>query len=160
MAGLGKATRVLSSAHKLGVSLSFALIGFVGDVKVETKRIRINADEVSLTAQGLKEFGDFIEKNDEMKLLAGDRLEETMWLGEGCEMAFTDILFSLKKAGVSIDRTQAKEDDIDISWSSNWLLPWTKVVLAPCRADLGGSSCTCCIFQLWRTPRESSLVWV
>jgi len=55
---------------------------------------------------------------------------------EGCEMAFTDILFSLKKAGVSIDRTQAKEDDIDIGWSSNWLLPWTKVVLAPCRADL------------------------
>jgi len=29
----------------------------------------------------LKEFGDFIEKNDEMKLLAEDRLEETMWLG-------------------------------------------------------------------------------
>lgn len=69
MAGLGKAIRVLSSAHKLGVSLSFVLIGFVGDVKGETKRIRILADEVSLTAQRLKEFGDLIEKNDKTKLL-------------------------------------------------------------------------------------------
>lgn len=135
MAGIGEASAVITVAQ-VGISLSFTLISFIGDVRDARKRIKIVADEILLTSQRLKELGSLIEKNDKTKFFGEESLKSTVTLAKGCEVALTEIRLVLKKGSVKVDPTEPKKDEIEIGSFSNWLWPWTKVQLGPPRADL------------------------
>ena len=108
MAGIGEASAILAVAQ-VGISLSFTLISFMGDVRDSRKRIKIVPDEISLTSQRLKELGGLIEKNDQTKFFGKGSLKSTVTLAKGCETALTEIRLVLKKASPNCGSYRGEE---------------------------------------------------
>ena len=135
MAGIGEASAIIA-VSQLGISLSTALIGYVGEVKDAGPHIQRVADEISSTCDRLKELGDLVEQNPTTCLFSQEGLRKSERLASSCQSVIDEIRQALKKADVEVNSKSFSSDELDISRFSKLYWPFIRNKLELPRTEL------------------------
>lgn len=135
MAGIGEASAIITVAQ-VGIGLSTALLGYVGDVRNAGSNIQRVADEISSTCDRLKELGDLVEQNPTTGLFSEEGLRKSERLAASCKSVIDEIRQALKKADVEVNPESFSSSEIDISRISKYYWPFIQGKLELPRTEL------------------------
>lgn len=114
MAGIGEVSAIITIAD-VGITLSKALIAYVGEVKDAGLQIQGVADEISSVSDRLKEAAELAERNTSTRLFSEEGLRRLRSLAASCEGVLDQIRDILKWTIVGFDPDHLSGDKIDIS---------------------------------------------
>lgn len=135
MAGIGEATAIITVAQ-VGISLSQAIIGFVGEVRDAPKSIRRIGREISTTSERLEEIGHLIDRNATSHLFSKGGIASAVRCSSDCGEIITQVSGILGKAGWIPGSGALEKKDIDISLIDSFWWPFLRKKLIAPQADL------------------------
>ena len=133
--GIGEASAILTVAQ-LGITLSFSLYSFIGEVQDAPHRIRSIANEVATTSERLKDIGELVDKNPETPIFNEEGVHSAVRCSEECHKIIDEVKSVLQKGGWQQKSGALEKDEIDTSLFSTLRWPFLKRSLDVPRAEL------------------------
>ncbi len=135
MTGVGEISAIITIAD-VGLSLSRALIGYVGDVKGAGHRVQEIANEINSTSDQLKELGELVQQNPTTHLFSDEGLKRSQKLAAAFKKTINEIRDALRKADVHLDPDNVDSGEIELTRFSKFSWPWVQPKLEVPRAEL------------------------